>query len=183
MKNHKHMRIIGLSGQSGSGKTSLARALATTIQGDIVSFGSYVRAEAQRCGKEESRSTLQDLGQALIQEYGADVFVQRVLDHGKSREGACILLDGVRHVAIWQAIQRMTPKNVLIFISLDEAQRMERLRARDHLDTPTLEQIMHHSIEKDSPLLQAMADLVLHPASTKELLSKVMNILHAREIV
>src|SRR5436189_5554707 len=70
-------RIIGLSGQSGTGKSHLASELVHALEAEVVSFGSYVRAEALRRGKGIDRATLQELGQVLIDGYGCDTFVQQ----------------------------------------------------------------------------------------------------------
>lgn len=167
-------RIIGLSGQSGVGKTYLARELAGVLKGAVVSFGSYVRAEALLRGKGTDRVTLQELGQALIDEYGCERFVQQVFHFAGGQKNTRMVVDGVRHKEIWQAIQSVEPQSVLIYLHCDEAQRVVRLMRRDQLDPTSAQAIVEHPMDKNIVQLRAVADLIIINGSKEGMISEIV---------
>jgi dephospho-CoA kinase len=72
------VRIVGVAGAIGSGKSELSRAL-TQIGGVRLSFGDFIRDEARRHELDPTRENLQQLGEQLIAELGAEEFVRRLL--------------------------------------------------------------------------------------------------------
>lgn len=176
-------RIIGLSGQSGVGKTYLARELAEVLKGAVVSFGSYVRAEALLRGKGADRVTLQELGQALIDEYGYKRFVQQVFHFAGIQKNTQMIVDGVRHKEIWQEIQSVEPQSVLIYLHCDEAQRVARLLGRDHLDRASAQAIIEHPMDKNIVQLRLLADLIVSNDTQKGMLAEIIRWLRQKDLV
>lgn len=176
-------RIIGFCGQTGAGKTSVVRELAHLLGGEVVSFGSYVRAEALRCGKEIDRLTLQTFGQNLIDEYGYERFVQQVLPSSRLEQNVLILLDGVRHVDIWQAVQGLLPQSMLIYLHCDEEQRIERLLTREHLSLSAVQSILQHPMDQNIVLLRSLANLLVLSTELERTVSEIIDVLRQKHFI
>ena len=56
------MRIVGIAGAIASGKSELSRTLARELNAERVSFGDFVRREAEARGVQSTRENLQQLG-------------------------------------------------------------------------------------------------------------------------
>lgn len=168
--------IVALSGQTGSGKTSLAKELARKLQADFVSFGAFVRAEAILRGIETDKLTLQNLGQALINELGTDEFIYRVLLYGQANNDGVTVLDGVRSIEIWTAIQRLTLHTFLIYIDVDENKRISRIKSRDKLTASSIQLAMNHPMEIGISTLRRYADLVLEEEPINIMVSKIVDL-------
>ena len=175
--------IIALSGQTGSGKTSLARELANLLGAPVISFGSFVRSQARNRGSAEDRVSLQNLGQALIDELGPDEFVRRVIHIRAESSGKILILEGVRSVEIWQAVQKQAFKSVLIYLDIDENKRIERLFERDNLDVTAIRGVMQHSMEANTPELRSHASLLLYSSSVEVMVSEVITELIDKGII
>lgn len=183
MISSAQIKIIGLSGQSGVGKTYVAKELARILKIGVVSFGSYVRAEALRHQKGTDRVTLQELGQALIEEYGCEKFIQHVFHFGGVQNGIPILLDGIRHMDIWQAVQRISTQSVLIYLHCDELQRVERLLIRDYLDSASVQSIIQHPMDKNIVQLRSIADLIIINELKEEMITEIVGWLRQKELI
>jgi dephospho-CoA kinase len=182
MTSATQMKIIGLSGQSGAGKTYVAKELARILKIGVVSFCSYVRAEALQREKGTDRVTLQELGQALIDEYGCEKFVQRVFHFGGVQNGIPLLLDGVRHVDIWQAVQKVSMQSALIYFHCDESQRVERLLMRDHLESASVQSIMQQPMDRNIVQLRPIADLVVINESGEGMIAEIVGWLRQKDL-
>lgn len=166
--------ILVLSGQTGSGKTSLARELVLKLNANFASFGSYVRTVASSRGIGFDRVSLQNLGQTLIEEFGPDAFVKEVLTSGQDTSSAITILDGVRSVEIWYAVQKLASRCILVYLDIEEDERIRRLVERDRLDTASIHLAMQHSMEMIVPALRVHADLVLRNKSIDKMISEIM---------
>lgn len=169
--------ILVLSGQTGSGKTSLARELVLKLNANFASFGSYVRTVATSRGIGFDRVSLQNLGQTLIEEFGPDVFVKEVLTSGQGSSSAITILDGVRSVEIWYAVQKLASRCILVYLDIEEDERIRRLVERDRLDSASIQLVMQHSMEMSVPALRPHADLVLRNKSIDKMVSEIMLLL------
>ncbi len=169
--------ILVLSGQTGSGKTSLAKELALKLNANFASFGSYVRTVATSRGIGLDRISLQNLGQTLIEEFGPDVFVKEVLTLGQCSSNDITILDGVRSVEIWRAVQKLAPGCVLVYLDIEEKERIRRLVERDRIDPASIQRAMMHSMETSVPELRPHADLVLCNNSINNMVSEIMLLL------
>ncbi|MGI0015006.1 MAG: ATP-binding protein, partial [Nitrososphaera sp.] len=129
-------KVVGIAGQIGSGKTSLAMELSKRLNWKLISFGSFVRSEANRRGIKIDRVALQQLGEDLIAELGPDEFVRQVLYSDTIHSN--IVIDGIRHVEIWQAIRSITQKSILVYLDIPEEVRIARLQQRDNLDIASI---------------------------------------------
>ena len=157
----KRLRVIGVSGQSGSGKTSITVEIARQLNISVVSFGSYVRSEVLQHGIESNRETLQDFGQILVREYGYDLFVKHVFQHGNIQDDSFVALDGIRHADIWRAVQKLAQKSFLIYVHCHEMQRIERLMRRDGLSEAIAQRVVHHPMDRNAALLRPFANVVI----------------------
>ncbi len=164
--------IVGIAGQIGSGKTSLAMELCKRLNWKTISFGSYIRSEANRRGIKLDRVALQQLGEDLIAELGPGEFVRHVLYSDKIYPN--IVLDGIRHVEIWQAIRAITQKSILVYLDVSEEVRIARLQQRDNLDIDSIKLAMFHPMEKNIPFLRRFADLVLLDGSIESMAAQVV---------
>jgi dephospho-CoA kinase len=147
---------IAFSGQIGSGKTSLSLAVADALQCPRVSFGLQVREEARHRGLDDSRETLQRLGETLILNH-KESFCRSVISQARPNSHAPLLIDGVRHIEVLELLRNLlAPRRlVLVHIALDQEVRSTRLAG----DASAWDS---HSTELQVPIaLQAHADLIL----------------------
>ncbi|MFL6098559.1 MAG: AAA family ATPase [Actinomycetales bacterium] len=150
------VRTIALAGPMGSGKSTLARELGRRSGMPVLSFGGLVRAEASRRGLGDDRPTLQDLGAALVASLGPEEFVDMLLrgvDHGP------VVVDGVRHVAINQALRRSRPDALLIYVTAGEAELDSRWRRRG--DAGLRPSAAEHVVESELLQLREVAGISL----------------------
>lgn len=155
--------IVCFSGRIGSGKSSVIGALSNALKWQRAGFGDYLRRRiTEQGGDASSRQALQDLGQSLV-ESDPDAFCLAVLQFGKYREGASLLVDGIRHVDIYRRIVRLTaPACVrLIHLEADDTQIAGRVAARAHgsADLPRAE---GHPVEAElAQSLPSIADVII----------------------
>lgn len=165
--------VIGLAGKIGSGKSTVASCLASTLNWPCISFGNYIRSISRQRGINESRDSLQKLGEALINE-DAERFCRSVLSQAIWEERQQLIVEGIRHVQIADLLRKIiSPTEFrLIYISLDEQLRELRIRGRGDIDSDRLQEQEKHSTEIDSNhLLTTIADLVVDGSKSSEQLS------------
>jgi dephospho-CoA kinase len=152
--------VVCVAGRIGSGKTTLAQALASKLGCPEASFGRYVRKVARARGLDSNdRAVLQNLGDQLIGE-GWEPFCRAVLDDA-GYAGGGIVVDGVRHAAAVETLAellRPVPVRVVAVETSDE-QRADRLQGRG-LDRDNLPRLDHHPNEAEVDTVLARADYI-----------------------
>jgi cytidylate kinase len=124
--------LLCFSGQIGSGKSSVSLALAEALGWRRTGFGDYLRSEIARLdGDPGSREALQDLGQSRVDD-DPSAFCRDVLAAGSFRPGDNFVIDGIRHLAIFEILRILsTPTHArLIFLAATEATRIARVDER-----------------------------------------------------
>src|SRR5262249_10188002 len=125
--------VLALSGKIGSGKTTLSQELADALGWRRASFGEYVRAYAKSQGLDEkSRDVLQAVGQSLVEKDVVD-FCRSVLAHFGWTSGEPLVIDGVRHAAVVDALRQIVaPLDLrVVFVDINEKTRLKRIRDTD----------------------------------------------------
>ena len=125
--------LVCFAGHIGSGKTSISTAVGEALDWKRTSFGDFLRAEVTRQGgNPDHRQTLQDLGQSCVAK-GPEEFCRQVLAAGLYRADENFILDGVRHVDIYLALQHLVKPTAvkLIFLQSEDEIRKQRVTARD----------------------------------------------------
>jgi transcriptional regulator with XRE-family HTH domain/adenylate kinase family enzyme len=142
--------VLAFSGKIGSGKTTLCQQMADALGWKRASFGEYLRTVAKSQGLEDSRDVLQELGESLVTR-GPEEFCRSVLVHFGWNSGEPLVIDGVRHVAIFEALRKLVaPLELrLVFIDVDEKTRRARLKQTDRDVLDRLSQVEAHSTERD----------------------------------
>lgn len=168
------MRIVGVSGAIGSGKSELSRALAPALDASRVSFGEFVRGEAEARAIEPTRENLQELGEQLLAELGPSQFVQRALAVRPRAE--LLIVDGVRHLAVDEELSRIAVHYRLVFVEVDDETRRRRLGEREghEVDLAALDA---HSTEREVPLLRERAAAVVDGANLDAAVARVQELL------
>lgn len=168
------MRIVGIAGAIGSGKSELSHALARELDGVRLSFGDFVRREAEARDVEPTRENLQRLGEQLIDELGAPEFVRRVLTERPPAD--LLVVDGVRHLAVDEALRKLAEQYVLVFVAVDDETRRRRLVEREgqEVDLAALDQ---HSTEREVSSLRERAAAVVDGTDSATAVERVRELL------
>jgi hypothetical protein len=155
--------VIAISGSLRSGKTTLALALAETLQCPRASFGDYVRSKADEAGLGHDRATLQDLGERLIELEGWQAFCEHTLGNaGANGHTAPLVVDGLRHAPALYALREIFApvRVVLTHVNAGDEQARTRRLEPDASDERPIAAIEAHSTERDTKqLLPGLADL------------------------
>lgn len=141
--------VLAFSGGIASGKSTLSHAVAQSLGCPRVSFGGYMRLEAERRGLSTDRETLQTIGEELVAK-DAEGLCRAVLGQTTWLPGSPLVVDGVRHVSIAEILQRLVAPSEfrLIYVSASEPARGKRFVQRGERggDLRTLDT---HSTEVD----------------------------------
>jgi len=157
--------IITLAGPIGSGKSSLARSVAAALGAPSAGFGDYVRARATEAGLDAgSRRVLQDLGHDLV-EADARGFLDAALDWSGHQAGRDLVLDGLRHMAILDALRAREAESLdtlfLLYLDTPVEVRQARIAARG-VSLADMQTAEAHPAERDlNEHLRAAADVIL----------------------
>ena len=173
--------VLGFAGKIGSGKSTISEEVARTLGWSRASFGDYLRSRAKSSGFGQSREVLQEIGASLV-ENDTKEFCRAVLAHYKWNAGEPLVIDGIRHAEVVEALRTLVaPLELrLIFLDVPEDQRLARLQKVDEAVAENLLEVESHSTElqvKDR--LRELADLKL--AGTRpveELVSTVVGWVH-----
>ncbi|OWP61670.1 hypothetical protein CDA63_18170 [Hymenobacter amundsenii] len=157
------MLVVAFSGKVGSGKSSVSAAVASVLGWQRVSFGEYVRGVAQAQHLDDSRLTLQNLGEQLLAA-DARAFCANVLAQAPNQSEP-LIIDGVRHMQVLRMLRELVaPCSVAhVHLALDEATRAKRILAcRGEVDAQEIQRIDTHTTEQEViNSLPQYADLVV----------------------
>lgn len=155
--------VVCFSGRIGSGKTSVTRALADHLGWRRAGFGDYLRDRIVREGGDASdREALQELGQRLV-DTNAEQFCRDVLAHAGHVQGESLLVDGIRHVAVYQIVALLVApaRSRLIHLSADNEHVRDRVDRRSG-EASDLDRAEAHRVEAElANDVPAVADAII----------------------
>src|SRR5262249_8716153 len=133
------MNVIAVAGKTGANTSKVVRWMKLYPGVCVASFGDFLRRKNTR------GVDLQDFGQQFVQRYSAAAIVDGTLQ-GKVDQGcAALIIDGLRHVKVWEAIASHFPESTLLCVdppetvliqSLTEGGKIEPAEARKRIQHP-----------------------------------------------
>jgi hypothetical protein len=141
--------LLCFSGQIGSGKSSVSTAVAEALGWRRTGFGDYLRSEIARLGGDPNdRKSLQDLGQARV-DVNPAAFCRDVLLFGGFQPGDDFVIDGIRHVSIFELLARLSHPNEarLLFLAAGVVARNARVGVRS--DAEDFARASAHRVEEE----------------------------------
>jgi hypothetical protein len=148
--------VIGLAGPVASGKSSVGRKLAESLQVPFGSFGRAVRSIAKKNGMSDRRGELQKIGQHMVNTEPLKL-CQGVLRDSGWAPGMSAVIEGFRHssiVDIMRAIVSPVPFR-LVYIDLD----LKTELLRTSLSAPMMMMYQSDPTEIEVPHLRNVADI------------------------
>ena len=156
--------ILGISGSIASGKTFVSQAILKTAPFFYTSFSDVLKKHCLACGLTPTRDVLQNLGKQLIDTKGTDGFIEWIINQSHLPTDH-LLLDGFRHVTIWDAFQKRFPTARLIFCDVSPEVQINRICARDGLSRSQALTILTHPVEQDVCRLKTKASVIFNETS------------------
>ena len=173
----KQPSAVAFAGRMGTGKCSVSIALATNMGWKRASFGDFVRLIAAKRGLEPSRQVLQMIG-AELESQDAVAFCKDVLESAGWHSGESIVVDGIRHVRVFEILRDLLSPVPVILVCLEaeEDLRKARLLERDGMEAGSCASAEAHSTEQDViSRLPDLADLRIFTkdGSQQEILQRI----------
>lgn len=145
--------IIGLTGPMASGKSTVIGALIKEGY-KVVTLSDMVREEAKKRGLPSERTTLQNIGQSLREQFGAGILGKKALEKIQSKNGGKWIVDGIRNPAEIDEL-RSHPNFVLIANTVPEQAIIDRIfyrkRADDTLDPEAIKKKLRREMGEGEP--------------------------------
>ena len=160
---------IFIAGGACSGKSVLARCIADHTGYPVTSFGGCLRNYAREAKLPLTIESLQSLGQGLISQLGYDGFLQWIISHSSDVQwDNALILDGVRHIAMYDSLKKAFPANVLVCCVCDRETQIVRMMDRDKVSRENAEHILLHPLEQFVSDLVSQTHLLFHPEDSLE---------------
>jgi dephospho-CoA kinase len=163
--------VVGLTGMPGSGKSLVVEA-AQELGYEVVTMGDVIREETAKRGLEP---TPQNVGKVMLElraANGAGVVAEKCLPKIGEKQGAKIIVDGLRSFFEAEVFQVNLANFKLLMVHSSPRVRFERLSTRGRSDDPKTWAIFH---ERDMRELSvgignaiALAEYVVINEGTKE---------------
>lgn len=173
------MRLC-FAGGIATGKTTLATATASATGYPRMSFGGALRQIASKNGWRYDRESLQALGQARIEDMGYDGFLRWIVSETDYDWSAPLIVDGVRHGAIFEILANQFGPAKLVYIECSRSVQLDRLIRRDGLAEAEARRIVNHNTESYLPELEQMASVIVRSIDGADI--QLKRVLEACEI-
>jgi len=172
--------VLGVTGPSGSGKSTLCRSLCEHFDALHVSYGSYIRSVAAARSLPDDLRTLQKLGLELYETLGARRLTAKTLEFSGDDGTRNLVVDGIRHVDIWDACKELRRTGLFIYVDASEEELQARLAHRDGWNADYIKQVHSHRLEVQvRDQLLPLADIVVSSAQTAAAIVQVKAALEA----
>ena len=122
--------IVAFAGRIGAGKSSVSAAFAEDLGWKFASFGGFVRKTATSRGMEHSRESLQAIG-AELEAKDAAMFCRAVLDDAGWNAGEPVVVEGIRHVRILEALKSLVAPQPVFLVYLEAPEELRRARLQE----------------------------------------------------
>jgi cytidylate kinase len=173
------LRVLVLSGPSGSGKSAFARQLVERNQGwALASCGAFVKDQARQNRVAGGPRETNEFGQSLLEKLGADRFLDAVLAAAEIPDGIeTLVIEDVYHLAVFDAIRSRWDH--LRFVSAEVPRRMRAAILEERgADPDDIEEVEHgeldHAVEKLERLRPVDRSIVV-PAEQETALFESVN--------
>ncbi|NTA18890.1 AAA family ATPase [Agrobacterium tumefaciens] len=155
--------VVCFSGKIGSGKSSIISELSNALGWKQVAFGHYVRQQVARLGGDaNSREVLQNFGQRFV-EADPEAFCRGLLKSADYDWDENLLVDGVRHVKIFDMLQTVLLPAKVRLIHLSLADELQQIRVEGRNDSADLDRARGHVVEAElGSSLPRRADLIVN---------------------
>ena len=167
---------VVVCGPIASGKTTAISFLSSIFDLKVVSFGGYVRSAAEQSGCPETRETLQDLGESLLESMGAADFLEAALRFADVNDGDAVIFDGVRHLEILTEIRRSFDSVVAFYLAASREERYRRYNIRQPAEIAfdDFMQIETHPVEVGVAALEGHCETVIDASQHEEGIKQVL---------
>ena len=167
---------VVVCGPIASGKTTAISFLSSMLDLKVVSFGGYVRSAAEQSGCPETRETLQDLGESLLESMGAADFLEAALRFADVNDGDAVIFDGVRHLEILTEIRRSFDSVVAFYLAVSREERYRRYNIRQPAEIAFDDflQIETHPVEVGVAALKGHCETVIDASQCEEGIKNVL---------
>lgn len=154
---------IMVTGQIGSGKSTVAAFVSSNCSLQLVSFGEFIRYIALESGLPATRKSLQELGDKTFRELGAQDFLQKALHLAGVGQSDSVVLDGVRHLEIMREIRSTAQESLAIYLNVCQEKRFWRHRSRlgCRMSFREFQAADNHAVETEVGTLAEHCDLVI----------------------
>jgi transcriptional regulator with XRE-family HTH domain/cytidylate kinase len=174
-------QVIAFSGRRASGKSTVSSEVAKALEWKWASFGTYLRAAAKHEGVSDSTENLQELGAMFVKQ--PDRFCREVLSYSGWQAGEPLIIEGVRHREVMESLRKIVAplEARLVFLDVEEAERMRRLEEREQSSEERTKAVEEHSTEKQvKEILPAEADFRIGTDQEPEaVVRKIIEWIHA----
>lgn len=99
------MKVVGLTGTIGSGKSSVKQILLQKFNCYHVTLADVIRAEIEKKRGRFNRKTMQDMGNELRRKYGNHILAKLAIEY-LPRDKELIVIDGIRNPAEAEWLRR-----------------------------------------------------------------------------
>lgn len=166
---------ICVAGKICSGKSTLAKRIAEHAGYPLISFGGILKDHLVKSDLPVTRESLQRIGQELIDQLDYDGFLRWSIEHSPQvRWDGPLIVDGLRHGAIYTGLVEMFPCNVLVYCVCDSETQLARLKDRDEISEDAVQEILSHETERYVSDLEPQANLFFRPGdSTNDFLTQL----------
>lgn len=121
--------ILGISGEMGSGKGTIAKHIKLEHNGNVHKFSTILRDVLDRLYLEQSRDNMQALSTILRKTYGEDIMAKGMYHDAENDEHDLVVVDGVRRMSDITFLKEL-PHFKLIYVEADMENRYERIIKR-----------------------------------------------------
>lgn len=121
--------ILGIAGEMGSGKGTIAKYLTLEHAGNTHRFSTILRDVLDRIHVEQSRDNLQSLSTILRKKFGEDILAKAIY-HDTQKDGKnLVIIDGVRRMSDIAYLRELSYFK-LIYVKAEIEKRYERIAKR-----------------------------------------------------
>ncbi|MEI7890772.1 MAG: AAA family ATPase [bacterium] len=128
--------ILGITGEMGSGKGTIAKHVIEHHKGNAHRFSTILRDVLDRIYVEQSRENISTISTVLRKNFGEDILAKAMYHDAENDQHDLVVVDGVRRMADISYLKEL-PHFKLIYMEADMQNRYERIikRAENTDDT------------------------------------------------
>ncbi len=166
--------VIGLVGDVGAGKGTVAEYLEKKYKFHKHTVSDYIRAEARKRHIHPTRENLEKLSERLRAKHGKDYFIQKVIQKIEKDGDEKVCIDGIRLASDVKLVKNFFKHRVrIVFVTAPARIRFERMKTRGRPGDPSSWPeflALERKEEKEFHLKKvfAMADHVIDTSGTKK---------------